>query len=155
MIDLINANLTRPECENGALFDGFPRTTNQAYKLNDFLAEAGRVIDFVFEFDIADEELAERITGRRIHEESGRVYNIYTNPPLVEGLDNNTGEPLTQRADDTLEALETRMIAYHDETEPILDVYEVLDLVYTIDADQDIEEVSWAINDRIYFSGFL
>ena len=155
VIDLIEANLYKPECENGALFDGFPRTTVQAEKLYEFLDEAGSQIHFVFEFDVRDSELEERITGRRIHEESGRIYHIYWKPPLVEGIDDDTGEPLTQRDDDTLEALEVRMEEYHDQTEPILDLYGPLGLVYTIDAEASIEEFSQEIDDIIEASGML
>ena len=95
------------------LLDGFPRTQVQAEKLDAMLSSAGKKIDKVVEFKVDDAVLEERITGRRIHKASGRSYHIKFNPPKVDGIDDITGEPLMQRADDNAEALKKRMGAYY------------------------------------------
>ena len=113
VIGLFKENMYEPECERGMLLDGFPRTQVQAEKLDAMLAHEGKKIDKVVEFHVDEAVLGERITGRRIHKNSGRSYHIKFNPPKVEGLDDITGEPLYQRADDTLEALHKRMEGYY------------------------------------------
>ena len=120
VIDLFKANMDQPECERGMLLDGFPRTTVQAEKLDKMFAESGKKVDKVIEFKVDDSALVERIEGRRIHKSSGRTYHVKFNPPKKEGFDDVTGEPLMQRADDTREALVTRLEAYHTQTSPIL-----------------------------------
>ena len=120
-----------PECERGMLLDGFPRTTVQAEKLNAMFKNEGKKIDKVIEFKVNDDILLERIVGRRVHQASGRSYHVKFNPPKVEGIDDVTGEPLIQRKDDTKEALEKRMGAYHKSTAPILDYYAKQNLLLT------------------------
>ena len=100
IIALVKERLTKPDCANGCLFDGFPRTIVQAQAMIDERI----TIDYVLEIAISDEEIIKRLSGRRVHPGSGRVYHIDYNPPLQPGLDNETGEPLMQR-DDDLEAL--------------------------------------------------
>ena len=123
VIGLIENAISQPECERGLLLDGFPRTQVQASKLDGMLAGQGKGVDKVLEFKVNDEALIERIEGRRIHPASGRSYHVKFNPPKKEGIDDETGDELIQRKDDTREALEKRMGAYHKMTAPILEYY--------------------------------
>ncbi|MEO9653760.1 adenylate kinase [Marinomonas sp.] len=119
IIGLVKERLTQDDCANGALFDGFPRTIPQA----DALKDAGVKIDFVVEIDVADEEIVSRMSGRRVHEASGRTYHLVYNPPKEAGKDDVTGEPLVQRADDTEETVRKRLGVYHDQTAPLIGYY--------------------------------
>ncbi|TDO96366.1 adenylate kinase [Marinomonas balearica] len=120
IIGLVKERLTQEDCKNGALFDGFPRTLPQA----DALKDAGVDIDFVVEIDVADEEIVKRMSGRRVHESSGRTYHVVYNPPKVEGKDDVTGEDLIQRVDDTEETVRKRLGVYHDQTAPLIGYYQ-------------------------------
>ena len=113
VINLFKEQMDHPECERGMLLDGFPRTTVQAEKLDTMFKSAGKKIDKVIEFKVDDDVLIERIEGRRIHKASGRSYHVKFNPPKKDGIDDLTGEPLIQRADDTKEALVKRLDGYH------------------------------------------
>mmetsp|Transcript_39927 Transcript_39927/g.45819 ORF Transcript_39927/g.45819 Transcript_39927/m.45819 type:complete len:214 (-) Transcript_39927:33-674(-) len=143
VISLITDALDWPECERGMLFDGFPRTLAQAKTLDALFVSRNKKVDHVLEFDVPDDALVERITGRRVHPASGRTYHVTLNPPKVEGKDDVTGEPLIQRADDTEEVLRQRLVSYHTLTEPILDYYEVQGLLKTFDANRPMDIV-WA-----------
>lgn len=120
IIGLVKERLTQADCANGALFDGFPRTLGQA----DALAESKILLDHVVEIVVDDEEIVRRISGRRVHEASGRVYHTLFNPPKREGLDDVTGEPLIQRVDDKEETVRKRLQVYHDQTKPLAAYYE-------------------------------
>ena len=119
IIGLVKDRLQQPDCANGYLFDGFPRTTRQA----DAMKEAGVAIDYVLEIDVPDSAIVERMSGRRVHPGSGRSYHVKFNPPKVEGKDDLTGEPLIQRDDDKEETVLKRLSVYHDQTEVLLDYY--------------------------------
>lgn len=119
IIGLIKERVLEDDCKNGCLFDGFPRTIPQA----DALKTEGIDIDAVVNFDVADEEIIARLSGRRVHPASGRVYHIQHNPPKQEGLDDETGEPLVQREDDTEATVRKRLGIYHDQTKPLVDYY--------------------------------
>ncbi|ETD68235.1 adenylate kinase [Pelistega indica] len=119
IIGLVKDRLTQPDCANGYLFDGFPRTIPQA----DALKEAGVKLDYVVEIDVPSEAIIERMSGRRIHPESGRSYHIKFNPPKVEGKDDITGEPLIQRDDDKEETVRKRLDVYQEQTRPLVDYY--------------------------------
>ncbi|BFM51014.1 adenylate kinase [Marinomonas sp. THO17] len=120
IIGLVKERLTQEDCVKGALFDGFPRTIPQA----DALKEAGVKIDYVVEIDVADEEIVQRMSGRRVHEASGRSYHLVYNPPKVAGKDDVTGEDLIQRADDTEETVRKRLGVYHEQTAPLIGYYQ-------------------------------
>ncbi|MCU1724082.1 MULTISPECIES: adenylate kinase [Pseudomonas] len=122
IINLVKDRIAQPDCVNGFLFDGFPRTIPQA----EALVTAGVELDAVIEIAVEDEEIVQRIAGRRVHEGSGRVYHIVYNPPKVEGKDDETGEPLVQRKDDTEETVRHRLSVYHDQTKPLVDFYQKL-----------------------------
>ncbi len=119
IIDLVKARIQKDDCANGFLFDGFPRTIPQAQALED----QGIEIDRVIEITVLDEEILSRLSGRRVHEHSGRVYHITYNPPKREGFDDLTGEHLIQRDDDQEETIKERLIVYREQTAPLVDFY--------------------------------
>jgi adenylate kinase len=119
IIGLVKERLKEADCANGYLFDGFPRTVAQA----DAMKDSGVKIDYVLEIDVPDEMIVERMTGRRTHQPSGRVYHVKFNPPKAEGLDDVTGEPLVQRDDDQEETVKKRLAVYHNQTEVLLGYY--------------------------------
>lgn len=120
MIGLVKERLSQQDCSNGFLLDGFPRTIPQAQALKD----AGIPLDFVVEIQVPDEEIVRRISGRRTHQASGRVYHIDYHPPLREGLDDVTGEPLIQRDDDREEIIRKRLEVYQQQTAPLIQFYQ-------------------------------
>ncbi len=122
IINLVKERIAQPDCVNGFLFDGFPRTIPQA----EALVKAGVELDHVLEIAVEDEEIVQRIAGRRVHEASGRVYHTVYNPPKVEGKDDVTGEDLVQRKDDTEETVRHRLSVYHSQTKPLVDFYQKL-----------------------------
>lgn len=119
ILGLVKELLEQPDCKNGALFDGFPRTIPQAQALLD----AGIPIDFVLEISVPDAEIVERMSGRRVHPASGRTYHIKYNPPKVAGKDDVTGEDLVQRDDDREEVVLKRLEVYHNQTEALVGFY--------------------------------
>lgn len=119
IIGLVKERLTQPDCANGFLFDGFPRTIPQA----EALQAAGIPIDFVLEIAVPDEEIVSRMSGRRVDPVSGRTYHIKYNPPKVEGKDDITGDPLIQRDDDKEEVVLKRLSVYHAQTEALVKFY--------------------------------
>ncbi|MEE4280858.1 MAG: adenylate kinase [Pseudomonadales bacterium] len=123
IIDLVKDRITHDDCANGFLFDGFPRTIPQAQAMT----SAGVEIDAVVEIQVPDEELVRRITGRRVHPGSGRVYHVIYNPPKVDGLDDDTGEALVQREDDTEETVRQRLSVYKEQTEPLVEFYHAME----------------------------
>jgi adenylate kinase len=119
IINLVKDRLQDDDCKNGYLFDGFPRTLPQA----DALKDAHVAIDFVLEIDVPAEEIITRISGRRVHQDSGRTYHVVFNPPKVEGIDDVTGEPLILRDDDKEEVVRKRLDVYQEQTRPLIDYY--------------------------------
>ena len=122
IIDLVKERIQQADCVNGFLFDGFPRTIPQAQALVD----AEITIEAVLEIHVADDEIVSRLSGRRVHEASGRIYHVQHNPPKAEGLDDATGEALIQRIDDSEETVRNRLNIYHEQTEPLVAFYEQL-----------------------------
>ena len=119
IINLVKDRLQDDDCKNGYLFDGFPRTLPQA----DALKDAHVAIDFVLEIDVPAEEIITRISGRRVHQDSGRTYHVVFNPPKVEGIDDVTSEPLILRDDDKEEVVRKRLDVYQEQTRPLIDYY--------------------------------
>lgn len=119
IIGLVKERLKQDDCKNGFLLDGFPRTLAQA----DALKEAGIYLDHVIEIKVDDEEIIDRISGRRIHQPSGRVYHIVNHPPKEPGIDDVTGEKLIQREDDREETVRKRLEVYHKQTAPLINYY--------------------------------
>jgi len=119
IIGLVNDRLREPDCRNGYLFDGFPRTLPQAQAMRD----AGVAIDYVLEIDVPDQAIIERMSGRRTHAKSGRTYHLEFNPPKMPGVDDVTGEPLIQRVDDREDTVRKRLEVYKAQTRPLVDYY--------------------------------
>jgi adenylate kinase len=119
IMGMVKERITEADCANGFLFDGFPRTLAQA----DALKDAEVFVDAVVEIDVPDEEIIRRMSGRRVHLGSGRTYHVVFNPHKVEGVDDETGEPLIQRDDDKEETVKARLKVYHDQTEPLIAYY--------------------------------
>ncbi len=119
IIGLVKERLAQPDCANGFLFDGFPRTIVQA----DAMKAASVNLDIVLEIDVPDEAIIERMSGRRAHLASGRTYHIKFNPPKVEGIDDVTGEPLIQRDDDKEDTVKKRLEVYQKQTRPLVSYY--------------------------------
>ena len=125
ILDLVKDRISEKDCANGFLFDGFPRTLDQANALK----EKGIKIDCVIEIMVDDNEIIQRMSGRRVHSASGRTYHIKYNPPLEENVDDETGEPLIQRPDDNEETVRKRLAIYHEQTSPLVDFYKKSSLV--------------------------
>jgi len=123
IIGLVKDRISQDDCGNGFLFDGFPRTIPQA----EALVEAGVTIDHVLEISVDDEEIVARMSGRRVHANSGRTYHVIYNPPKQEGLDDVTGEALIQRDDDKEATVRKRLQVYHDQTAPLVGFYQNLE----------------------------
>ena len=119
ILGLVIDRITETDCVNGYILDGFPRTIAQAESLRN----QGIDIDYVVEIDIGDEEVIRRITGRRVHPASGRTYHIIFDPPKINGKDDETGEKLIQRKDDSEETVKERLKVYHDQTKPLINYY--------------------------------
>ena len=119
IINLVKDRIAQPDCANGFLFDGFPRTIPQA----EAMKAAGVKQDYVLEIDVPFDAIIERMSGRRSHPASGRTYHVKFNPPKVDGVDDVTGEPLVQRDDDKEETVRKRLDVYSAQTRPLVDYY--------------------------------
>jgi len=119
MVNLVRERLTQPDCKAGYLLDGFPRTIAQA----DALKDADIRLDFVVEIDVPEDHIIERITGRRVHPASGRSYHLRFQPPKKPGFDDETGEPLVQRDDDSEATVRKRLEIYRQQTQPLITYY--------------------------------
>ena len=140
IIGLVKERLEAPDCAPGCLFDGFPRTIPQARAMVDEKI----AIDHVLEIAVADDEIINRLSGRRVHPGSGRVYHVEYNPPQQEGLDDVTGEALIQREDDREETIRNRLSIYHDQTRPLVDFYRELEGVeyHSLDGVGEVDEIA-------------
>lgn len=119
IVGLVKERLAEPDCQAGCLFDGFPRTIPQAQAMVD----EEIAIDHVLEITVSDDEIIKRLSGRRVHPGSGRVYHVDYNPPQQAGIDDDTGEALIQRDDDHEDTVRNRLAVYHDQTRPLVDFY--------------------------------
>jgi adenylate kinase len=129
IIGMVNERIKQADCANGYLFDGFPRTMPQA----EALKENGVSVDAVIEIAVDDDEIIRRMSGRRVHLESGRTYHVEFNPPKVAGKDDVSGEDLIQRDDDQEQTVRQRLKIYHQQTEPLISFYQA----YSQSADED------------------
>jgi adenylate kinase len=119
IIGLVKSRIEQPDCAGGFLFDGFPRTLAQA----EAMKSAGLQIDYVIEIAVPDEEIVQRMSGRRVHPASGRTYHVKFNPPKIADKDDLTGEPLIIRQDDQPETVKERLRVYHAQTKPLIEYY--------------------------------
>lgn len=151
IIGLVKDRIAEDDCKNGFLLDGFPRTIPQA----EAVTAAGIEIDACIEIDVPDEEIVKRMSGRRVHQNSGRTYHLVYNPPKIEGKDDETGEELIQRPDDKEEIVKDRLNVYHDQTQPLVDYYQaqankVENLQYIrVDGTEDISVVQEKITSKL------
>ena len=122
IIGLVKQRIQADDCSKGFLFDGFPRTIPQA----EAMVDAGVDLDHVVEIAVADEEIVARLSGRRVHEASGRIYHVEHNPPQQTGRDDETGDELVQRVDDKEATVRKRLQVYHDQTAPLIEFYSSL-----------------------------
>jgi adenylate kinase len=120
IVGLVKDRIAQADCANGFLFDGFPRTIPQA----EAMVEAGVDIDHVVEIAVTDEAIVARLSGRRVHPGSGRIYHVEHNPPKQSGVDDETGEPLVQRDDDQEDTVRNRLKIYHSQTSPLIKFYQ-------------------------------
>ena len=151
ILDLVKDRIRESDCTNGFLFDGFPRTLDQASALKD----RGIAIDCVIEIMVDDNEIIQRMSGRRVHPGSGRTYHITHNPPKEENTDDETGEPLIQRPDDNEGTVKKRLAIYHEQTYPLVEFYKGLSSdesstnYVEINGIGSIEEIQSQITDNI------
>ena len=141
-IEMIKDRLDRPDCKNGALLDGFPRTPEQAIALDKILAEIGGQVNCVPLITVPAEMLVERISGRRVCRENEHVYHVINNQPKVPGVCDLDGSELYQRDDDKEETVRRRILVYEQQTTPLIAYYENNGLVISVDGTREIGEVS-------------
>lgn len=150
IIGLVKERIAQDDCKDGFLLDGFPRTIPQA----DAMKDAGIKVDHVIEFDVPDDVIVERMSGRRVHPASGRVYHVVYNPPKDAGKDDQTGDDLIIRDDDKEETVRKRLGVYHDQTKPLVSYYskeaEAGNCQYhKLDGTQPVEKVSMQLADLL------
>jgi adenylate kinase len=144
IIALVKERIRQEDCADGFLFDGFPRTIPQAAAME----AAGVPIDAVVEIQVDDGELIKRITGRRVHPGSGRVYHVIYNPPKVADVDDESGDPLVQREDDTEATVRDRLAVYYEQTQPLIAHYKSQPTIAYIEVDGqgEVEGIQQAIS---------
>ena len=141
ILDMMAYKLSSNECKNGFILDGFPRTIPQAEGLNTILKKIQKVLDKVIVLDVNDDNIVERMGGRRVHLSSGRVYHIKFNPPKNENLDDITNEKLTIRNDDKEETVRNRLKVYHEMTKPLIEFYNTNNIILKIDGSKSIDSI--------------
>ncbi len=146
---IVKERLSKADCKNGFLLDGFPRTIQQAEALQDMLHEMDETIDYVINVDVPQEKLIERLTGRRVCPTCGATYHVMYNPPKQEGLCDVDDSKLIQRDDDKAETVKTRLTVNIEQSQPLLDFYNDKGYLVTVNGDQEIERVFQEIEEKI------
>ena len=147
ILEMMEVRFKEKDCENGFILDGFPRTITQAEGLDNLFKKTNQKLNHVIVIEVEDDEIVSRMSGRRMHPESGRVYHIKYNPPKNEGKDDITNEPLIIRDDDKEETVRNRLLVYHNQTKPLINYYD--NNVITINGSQPIEKVKSSIIESI------
>ena len=142
ILDMMELRLNDKDCINGYILDGFPRTIPQAEGLDSLLEKLNHSLDNVIIIDVPDDKIVQRMSGRRVHLDSGRVYHIIFNPPKKENIDDVTGENLSIRKDDEEETVRKRLDVYHNTTKPLIKFYDKKNILNSINGDDEIENVS-------------
>ncbi|MGB9067158.1 MAG: adenylate kinase [Candidatus Acidiferrales bacterium] len=149
VMKMVDERLKQPDCEAGCLFDGFPRTLPQAEGLDKILERGGFGKPVVIDLAVSDDKLLRRLTGRRTCSVGGEIYNVYDAPSKVEGVCDNDGGTLVQRADDTAQVVNQRLTAYHRQTRPLADYYRHQGVLEEVDASVSVDEVSRALGEIV------
>ena len=149
ILNMIKFRLKEDDCKSGYILDGFPRTIPQAEGLDNILENLNQKLDKIVVLDVKDKDIIERMSGRRMHIESGRVYHIKFNPPKNEGLDDITNEKLTIRKDDQPETVKKRLMIYHETTKPLIEYYSSKNIVSSINGNKSIEDIHAEIITKI------
>ena len=147
ILDMMEVRFKGNDCQNGFILDGFPRTLTQAEGLDNLLEKINQKLNYVIVINVNDDEIVERMGGRRMHPGSGRVYHIKYNPPKNEGTDDVTNEDLIIREDDKEETVRNRLLVYHNQTKPLIEYYK--QNVIIIDGTQSIRAVKHSIIKQI------
>jgi adenylate kinase len=148
LAEVILTRTSRPDCANGYILDGFPRTLNQARMLEQLAARQSKDV-ILARVVVSEDSLMKRLTGRRICSQCGEIYNIYLRPPQHEGFCDLDGAPLLQRSDDNAESVQTRLRAYEESTAPLIDYYRNSGRLLEIDGERPVEEVFRAVMDEV------
>ena len=141
ILEMMKNKLSNEECKNGYILDGFPRTLPQAEGLDIILNEINSKLNKVIIIKVNDNVIVDRMSGRRVHKNSGRIYHIKFNPPKNDGLDDITNEPLSIRSDDKKETVKNRLEIYHDITKPLINYYSKKDILSTVNGEDQIDNV--------------
>ena len=141
ILKMMESKLSDNDCNNGYILDGFPRTLPQAKGLDALLDNIDSNLDKVIIIKVDDDVIIDRMSGRRVHKNSGRIYHIKYNPPKNEGLDDITNEPLSIRSDDKKETVKNRLKIYHDLTKPLINFYNIKNILFEVNGENEIEDV--------------
>lgn len=152
-VGMVVERIGRPDCQEGVILDGFPRTLSQAAALDGALSERGQSVTVVPLVQVADEEIVKRLTARRVCRNCGAVYNLVFNPPAVEGVCDVCGGELYQRDDDNTETVRNRLYTYHKETSPLIGYYFAKGLLVEVDGKQAIEAVQASLRVVLEMAG--
>jgi len=147
ILGMMKERLVENDCLNGYILDGFPRTIPQAKGLDQLLLELEQKIDSVIVIEVSDDNIVERMGGRRIHPQSGRVYHVKYNPPKIQNKDDETQEDLIIREDDKEDTVRKRLKVYHQETSPLIEYYKTKGIVSHVNGESNIGDVSHSINE--------
>lgn len=148
-VGMVRDRLAKPDCERGAILDGFPRTVAQAEALDEILEQRGSALTAVFCIEISEQELLRRLTGRRVCRENGHIFHIEFNPPEVSGICDHDGSELYQREDDKPETVKERIRVYREQTEPLCGYYDNCSKLVEVNGEQSIEDVTETLLDAI------
>ena len=141
ILEMMKKKLSDNECQNGYILDGFPRTLPQAEGLDKILDQINSKLNKVIIIEVNDSTIIDRMSGRRVHKNSGRIYHIKFNPPKNEGLDDITNEPLSIREDDKKETVKNRLKIYHDTTKPLINYYNKKNILFKVNGEDEIDNV--------------